>query len=159
MKYLLKNVGNKLRNQFVRPDDRLITHLAVAIILALFFYLSGGSALFTSDSGAYLLNARELKVPGDRSIFYSCFIHYASEYIRLFHEPHVIEIVLIQALIAYSIIFVFFKNFFKNPNQWIVFNCHHTVLLLNPVSLVVIANNARFIYMFGVLFSFAVFEI
>ena len=120
MKYLLKNVGNKLRNQFVRPGDRLITHFAVAIILALFFYLSGGSALFTSDSGAYLLNARELKVPGDRSIFYSCFIHYASEYIRLFHEPHVIEIVLIQALIAYAIIFVFFKNFFQKQNQWIV---------------------------------------
>ena len=109
-----------MRNQFVRPGDRLITHLAVAIILALFFYLSGGSALFTSDSGAYLLNARELKVPGDRSIFYSCFIHYASEYIRLFHEPHVIEIVLIQALIAYAIIFVFFKNFFQKQNQWIV---------------------------------------
>ena len=54
--------------------------------------LTGGSALYTPDSGAYLLNARELNVPGDRSIFYSVFIHYASKFLAFFHQPHIIEI-------------------------------------------------------------------
>ena len=120
MKYFIIHLKNKLLNKVLQPNDRLLTHVSVAFILALFFYISGGSALYTSDSGAYLLNARELKVPGDRSIFYSCFIHYFSEYINFFHQPHIVEIVLIQSLIAYSIIFVFFKNFFQNKNQWML---------------------------------------
>ena len=89
--------------------------------------------LYTSDSGAYLLNARELKVPGDRSIFYSGFIHYVSKYIEFFHQPHIIEIILFQSLLVYSVVFVFFKSFVETKNQWAVFVAVISFYLLTPL--------------------------
>lgn len=120
LNHYLSNISNKIRAAILNPSERFVTHIAVAFMLCALFVFTGGSALFTSDSGAYLLNARELKVPGDRSIFYSVFIHYTSEYIRLFHQPHVVEILLVQSLFIYSVIFVFFKNFFGNKNGWLL---------------------------------------
>jgi len=133
LKDLLFSFGTQLKNKVFNPSDRLLTHVAVAMIFLVFFYLSGGSVLYTSDSGAYLLNARELKVPGDRSIFYSCFIHYFSKFIGFFHQPHIIEIILIQSLLVYTLVFVFFKSFFENRNQWMLLIAVVSFYLLTPL--------------------------
>jgi len=95
--------------------------------------LTGGSALYTPDSGAYLLNSRELNVPGDRNIFYSVFIHYASKFLAFFHQPHIIEILLIQSLVAYLIIYGFLEKFFFNKNGWFVFLSFSLICLCTPL--------------------------
>lgn len=121
MKKFITNIWNKIIDKVLQPNENFITHILVAIILIPLLVLTGGSALYTSDSGAYLLNARELNVPGDRTIFYSAFIHYASKFLEFFHQPHIIEILLIQSLIAYLIIYSFIEKFFLNKNRWYVF--------------------------------------
>jgi hypothetical protein len=121
LKKFITNIWNKIIDKVLQPNENFITHILVAIILIPLLVLTGGSALYTSDSGAYLLNARELNVPGDRTIFYSAFIHYASKFLEFFHQPHIIEILLIQSLIAYLIIYSFIEKFFLNKNRWYVF--------------------------------------
>ena len=103
------------------------------LILIPLLILTGGSALYTPDSGAYLLNARELNVPGDRSVFYSVFIHYACKFLEFFHQPHIIEILLIQSLIAYLIIYSFLEKFFLNKNGWYVFLAFSLFCLCTPL--------------------------
>jgi len=121
LKKWFSNFWKKITQSVLTPNEKFITHILVALILVPLLILTGGSALYTPDSGAYLLNARELNVPGDRSIFYSVFIHYASKSLEFFHEPHIIEILLIQSLIAYLIIYSFIEKFFLNINRWYVF--------------------------------------
>jgi len=121
LKKFITNIWNKIIDKVLQPNENFITHILVAIILIPLLVLTGGSALYTSDSGAYLLNARELNVPGDRTIFYSAFIHYASKFLEFFHQPHIIEILLIQSLIAYLMIYSFIEKFFLNKNRWYVF--------------------------------------
>jgi hypothetical protein len=115
------NIWEKTTQSVLEPNEKFITHILVAVILIPLLVMTGGSALYTPDSGAYLLNARELNVPGDRSIFYSVFIHYASKFLECFHQPHIIEILLIQSLIAYLMIYSFIEKFFLNKNRWYVF--------------------------------------
>lgn len=121
MKKFIHNIFNKFIFKVLQPNENFITHILVALILIPLLILTGGSALYTPDSGAYLLNARELNVPGDRTIFYSAFIHYASKFLEFFHQPHIIEILLIQSLIAYLMIYSFIEKFFLNKNRWYVF--------------------------------------
>jgi len=121
LKKFIHNIFNKFIFKVLQPNENFITHILVALILIPLLILTGGSALYTPDSGAYLLNARELNVPGDRTIFYSAFIHYASKFLEFFHQPHIIEILLIQSLIAYLMIYSFIEKFFLNKNRWYVF--------------------------------------
>ncbi len=121
MKKFIHNIFNKFIFKVLQPNENFITHILVALILIPLLILTGGSALYTPDSGAYLLNARELNVPGDRSIFYSVFVHYASKFLEFFHQPHIVEILFIQSLIAYLIIYSFIEKFFLNKNRWYVF--------------------------------------
>ena len=59
----------------------LLESLFVSLVLLFVFWLLNGQQLygFTNDSGAYLLNSIELKVPGDRTIFYSLLIWFLRE--------------------------------------------------------------------------------
>ena len=133
LKKFIINNWNKIIYKVSQPNDNFITHILVALILIPLLVLTGGSALYTPDSGAYLLNARELNVPGDRSIFYSVFIHYVSKFLELFHQPHIIEILLIQSLVAYLIIYAFLENFFQNKNGWFVFLSFSLICLFTPL--------------------------
>jgi hypothetical protein len=133
LKKFIINNWNKIIYKVSQPNDNFITHILVALILIPLLVLTGGSALYTPDSGAYLLNARELNVPGDRSIFYSVFIHYTSKFLALFHQPHIIEILLIQSLVAYLIIYGFLENFFQNANRWFVLLAFSLICLFTPL--------------------------
>jgi hypothetical protein len=59
----------------------LLESLFVSLVLLIVFQLFGEQQLyvFTNDSGAYLLNSIELKVPGDRTVFYSLWIWFLRE--------------------------------------------------------------------------------
>jgi hypothetical protein len=133
LKKFIINNWNKIIDKVLQPNDNFITHILVALILIPLLVLTGGSALYTPDSGAYLLNSRELNVPGDRSIFYSVFIHYASKFLAFFHQPHIIEILLIQSLVAYLIIYNFLEKFFQNKNGWFVFLSFSLFCLCTPL--------------------------
>ena len=133
MKKWFSNFWKKTAQSVLKPNEKFITHILVAVILIPLLVLTGGSALYTPDSGAYLLNARELNVPGDRSIFYSVFIHYASKFLEFFHQPHIIEILLIQSLIAYLMIYSFIEKFFLNKNRWYVFLCFLLFCVATPL--------------------------
>jgi DNA polymerase III epsilon subunit-like protein len=68
-------------NQEFKKFPFLLESLFVSLVLLIVFQLFGEQQLyvFTNDSGAYLLNSIELKVPGDRTVFYSLWIWFLRE--------------------------------------------------------------------------------
>ena len=66
---------------FIKKFPFLLESLFVSLVLLIVFQLFGEQQLyvFTNDSGAYLLNSIELKVPGDRTVFYSLWIWFLRE--------------------------------------------------------------------------------
>jgi len=63
-----------------KPEKmNLWVHLSgLTWLIMLAFNMNGLYLLYTPDSAAYVLNARELLVPGDRSVFYSLYIYVCS---------------------------------------------------------------------------------
>lgn len=61
---------------FQRIPKFLIESFVGSALLVFMFWIFHSKQIiwFTADSGAYLLNSIELKVPGDRTVFYSLFI-------------------------------------------------------------------------------------
>ena len=64
-----------------------------------FFFATGGCLLYTSDSGAYLMTARSLSIPLDRSVFYSLYLRGLNDLMSLFTQPILGEIVVLPPLI------------------------------------------------------------
>lgn len=83
---------------------------------------NNGVPLLTSDSGAYLLNARELKVPFDRTIFYSLLM-------RVFMEMESVGfgVALFNTLL---LPFVLFNYLYFGLNRIVVFKLSRFILLL-----------------------------
>lgn len=63
-----------------KPEKmNLWVHLSGLIwVLMLALNMNGLYLIYTPDSGAYVLNSRELLVPGDRSVFYSLYLYACS---------------------------------------------------------------------------------
>ena len=88
-----------------------------------FFFATGGCLLYTSDSGAYLMTARSLYIPLDRSIFYSLYLRGLNDLMSLFTQPILGEIVVLPPLILLFVgIFQLVKKLFptlqpSNPEK------------------------------------------
>ena len=91
------------------------------LLWCLLTFGNNGVPLLTSDSGAYLLNARELKVPFDRTIFYSLMM-------RVFMEMESVGfgIALFNTLL---LPFVLFNYLYFGLNKIVVFNLSRFILL------------------------------
>ncbi len=88
--------------------------ISLSILLLSIFLISGLDPLFTSDSAAYLLNARELYIPMERPIFYSAFIAGIRELSQWIHPPQLFEIWGIQLLLISLGISLFIRRCFPD---------------------------------------------
>lgn len=97
----------------MKPSKNFYQHLLILLAVLLpIFILAKSYVLYTTDSGAYLLNSRELNVPGDRSIFYSVMIFLLTLIPNLLKVPCLSWFVLFQIIITYWFVFQFVKTFF-----------------------------------------------
>lgn len=89
-----------------------------------FFFANGGCLLYTSDSGAYLMTAQSLSIPLDRSVFYSLYIRGLHDFLALFSQPILGEIVVLPPLILlfvgiFQLVQKLFPTLRKLKQQWI----------------------------------------
>ena len=89
-----------------------------------FFFANGGCLLYTSDSGAYLMTAQSLSIPLDRSVFYSLYIRGLHDFLALFSQPILGEIVVLPPLILlfvgiFKLVQKLFPTLRKLKQQWI----------------------------------------
>ena len=89
-----------------------------------FFFATGGCLLYTSDSGAYLMTAQSLSIPLDRSVFYSLYIRGLHDFLALFSQPILGEIVVLPPLILlfvgiFQLVQKLFPTLRKLKQQWI----------------------------------------
>lgn len=94
------------------------------ISLLPFFFANGGCLLYTSDSGAYLMTAQSLSIPLDRSVFYSLYIRGLHDFLALFSQPILGEIVVLPPLILlfvgiFQLVQKLFPTLRKLKQQWI----------------------------------------
>lgn len=116
----------------MKKYNSLLIYLGILLLVFLpIFWFSGSFALYTTDSGAYLLNARELKVPGDRSIFYSVLIFLITEMQHFVGSSEIVWLVMFQMILTYVLIIQFVRTFFSgiNVNFFLLI-----FLFLTPVS-------------------------
>jgi len=83
---------------------------SVLLVLLFWNFQSKQIIWFTADSGTYLLNSLELKVPGDRTVFYSLFIAVLRFFFELLHWRSLFPVVFIPLwLVVYASMHTFFK--------------------------------------------------
>ena len=156
----------------MKPNKHFYQHILILVAILLpIFLLAKSYVLYTTDSGAYLLNSRELKVPGDRSIFYSVLIFLLTLIPNLFKVPSLFWFVALQIILTYWIVYQFVKSFFDgffqkrfklfllifflfSPTLWLAIQIMpdiFTVILFFAAMLFLNANNKRGAWLFGVL--------
>ena len=107
--------------------------IAILILLLPILLITGLEPLFTSDSAAYLLNARELKIPMERPIFYSAFIAGMRELSQCIHSPQLFEILGIQLLLVSLGICLFIRRCFPNMPLFFLVGVFIFIGFLSPL--------------------------
>lgn len=156
----------------MKPNKQFYQHFLILLAILLpIFLLAKSYILYTTDSGAYLLNSRELKVPGDRSIFYSVLIFLLNVIPGFFNNPSLIWFVFLQIFLTYWIVYqfvkIYFDGFFQkrfklflllfflfSPTLWLAIQIMpdiFTVILFFAAMLFLKSTNYRGAWLFGVL--------
>lgn len=97
---------------FQKIPKFLIESFIGSVLLVFMFWIFHSKQIiwFTTDSGAYLLNSIELKVPGDRTVFYSLFIAVLRVFFDFFGWKSLFPVVLIPLwLVVFASMHTFFR--------------------------------------------------
>ncbi len=117
-----------------KPEKmNLWVHLSGLVwILMLVINMNGLFLLYTPDSGAYVLNSRELLVPGDRSVFYSLYLYVCSQVGEIFGISSLWISILPIFFMIYGMLYQWVQRFFfPNSPIW-QFICLSLAGVLTP---------------------------